>query len=208
MLKDAPIGSPIFHIWNVLYLTIFSSIMAFGVLFVYYITYQPPNPLADVQLMLGDSLRLYNIEQKNMIKEETLALNIMDQTSINIYFETPELLRFYITDKVTGEPVMTVFSVSSGGFGGSVRALVGTDGNKVLAMRVLDVTTETAGLGQRVAEFGFQRQFINKTLDELPIDRTEWDSKGIDMISGATFSSSAIVDNIDKAFNLYQMGEN
>ncbi len=208
MLKDAPIGSPIFHLYNVLYLTLFTGLMTFAMLFVYNITYQAPNPLADVEKMLGDDASLYTIIQKNITKDSLSSLDEDTRDLLMPYFDKDEMLRFYIIDKTTEAPVMTVFSVVSGGFGGPVRALVGTDGQKVLAVSVLDVATETAGLGQRVAEFGFQRQFLNKTLDELPMDRAEWSAKGIDMISGATFSSATIVHNIQKALALYQVGEN
>ena len=208
MLKDAPIGSPIFHIYNVLYLTLFTGLMTFAMLLVYNITYQAPNPLDDVEKMLGDDVSMYTITQKNISKDSLSSLDEGKREELLPYFDKNEMLRFYITDKTTGAPVMTVISVVSGGFGGPVRALVGTDGEKVLNLRVIDVVTETAGLGQRVAEFGFQRQFLNKTLDELPMDRTEWGAKGMDMISGATFSSATIVNNIQKALALYQVGEN
>ena len=208
MLKDAPIGSPIFHIYNVLYLTLFTGLMTFLMLFVYNATYQAPNPLADVEGMLGDNVSIYTITQKNITKNDLSSLEEDKREELLPYFDKNEMLRFYITDKTTGAPVMTVFSVVSGGFGGPVRALIGTDGEKVLNLRVLNVATETAGLGQRITEYGFQRQFLNKTLDELPMDRSEWSAKGIDMISGATFSSATIVHNIQKSLALYQVGEN
>lgn len=208
MLKDAPIGSPAFHIYNVLYLTIFTGIMTFGMLFVYYIAYVPPNPKADVEAMLGASASAYEITQNNLTLDALSSVEESERDLIESYFErASEIQRFYVTDKATGEPVMTVFSVASGGFGGPVRSMVGTDGTKVLSLKVLNVSAETAGLGQRVAEAKFQRQFLNKTIEDLPNDRSEW-GKGLDMISGATFSSTTLVNNIKKAFDLYAVGEN
>ncbi|MGL5956091.1 MAG: FMN-binding protein, partial [Brevinema sp.] len=168
-------------------------------------TYEPPNPLKDVQTMLGRNAEKYNIVQKNLTTSDLNHLDNNDQAQLGKYFTGAEILRFYVTDKETEEPVMTVVSISSGGFGGPVRTLVGTDGETVKAISVIDVSTETAGLGQRVSERGFQNQFIGRTRETLPMDRSEWEGQNIDMISGATFSSSSVVNNIVKAFDLYKV---
>ncbi|MGL4677211.1 MAG: FMN-binding protein [Brevinema sp.] len=202
MLKDVPIGSPLFHLYNVLYLTFFTGVMAFGMLSVFYLTYEPPDPLKAVEKMLGETEQ-YNIIQKNIELSDLDSLHEDDQKKLKKYFNGTEIERFYVTDVVTEEPVMTVVLVASGGFGGSVKSLVGTDGEMVKAISVIDVSTETPGLGQRVSERKFQNQFIGRTRETIPIDRTEWEPKDIDMISGASFSSGSIVNNIVKAFDLY-----
>lgn len=162
--------------------------MTFSLLFVYYFTYQEPNPLLDVQEMLGKKAQEYSIIQKEVDSDgET-----------NIYWA--------VIDENQQE-VMRVFKVSSGGFGGPIVALVGTDGQQVLGIKVLDASAETAGLGQRVTEQGFQRQFLGLMINQLPIDRTDWASKNLDMISGATFSSSALVKDINEAFVMYDLSK-
>lgn len=207
MLKDAPIGSPLFYLYNVLYLTFFTGIMTFGMLFVFYITYEAPNPLKDVEKMLGENANEYNVIQDNIHKDVLVNLDENDRELLEKYFVSSEILRFYVTDKETDEKIMTVVSVSSGGFGGPVKALVGINNEgEVKGLYVLDSSTETAGLGQKISESAFQRQFIGKKKEELPIDRTEWAPKQLDMISGATFSSSSVVSNILKAFDLYKIG--
>lgn len=204
--NEVVMGSPAFHLRNVLSLTIITGVMTFFLLSVYHFTYVPPNPLADVEKMLGTDVEKYTIVQDNLLKDELLVLSAEDQTRLQSYFDTPEIGRFYVSDKVTGEAVMTIVATSSGGFGGAVHALVGTDGKEVLALMVTSADTETAGLGQRIAEKSFLRQFINRTPDQLPKDRMDWTPKDIDMISGATFSSTAIVNIIYKGFDLYNVG--
>lgn len=186
--KNIVIGSPKFHLQNVLSLTLITGLMTFSLLFVYYFTYQEPNPLLDVQEMLGKKAQEYNIIQKEVDSDgET-----------NIYWA--------VVDENQQE-VMRVFKVSSGGFGGPIVALVGTDGQQVLGIKVLDASAETAGLGQRVTEQGFQRQFLGLMINQLPTDRTDWVSKNLDMISGATFSSSALVKDINEAFVMYDLSK-
>lgn len=186
--KNIVIGSPKFHLQNVLSLTLITGLMTFSLLFVYYFTYQEPNPLLDVQEMLGKKAQEYSIIQKEVDSDgET-----------NIYWA--------VVDENQQE-VMRVFKVSSGGFGGPIVALVGTDGQQVLGIKVLDASAETAGLGQRVTEQGFQRQFLGLMINQLPTDRTDWVSKNLDMISGATFSSSALVKDINEAFVMYDLSK-
>lgn len=189
--KNIVIGSPKFHLQNVLSLTLITGLMTFSLLFVYYFTYQEPNPLLDVQEMLGKNAQQYIVEQQDMY---------LDPEKHHEYI-------FWSVKEADGQEVMRVFKVSSGGFGGPVVALVGTDGQQVLGIKVLDASSETAGLGQKVTEQGFQRQFLGLKIDQLPIDRTDWASKNLDMISGATFSSSALVKDINEAFVMYDLSK-
>lgn len=186
--KNIVIGSPKFHLQNVLSLTLITGLMTFSLLFVYYLTYREPNPLLDVQEMLGKKAQEYSILQKEVdLDGET-----------NIYWSVVD---------ANQQEIMRVFKVSSGGFGGPITALVGTDGQRVLGIKVLDASSETAGLGQRVTEQGFQRQFLGLMVTQLPIDRTDWASKNLDMVSGATFSSSALVNDINEAFVMYDLSK-
>ncbi len=206
MIKDAPIGSPMFHLYNVLYLTFFTGLMTFGMLFVYYLTYEEANPTKDIEVMLGKNAVNYTIVQDNLTLES--ITNPDDLALVTAHFSgSSEVLRFFVRDIQTDEHVMTVFSVVTGGYGGPVKAFVGIDGDTIKALSVTEASSETAGLGQRITEMGFQQQFLNKTRDLLPMDKSSW-GEHIDMISGATVSSASVVDNIVKAFDLHKVGGN
>jgi electron transport complex protein RnfG len=90
--------------------------------------------------------------------------------------------------KVTGE-----------GYGGYIRMMVGLDTNGVIkGVRILE-HQETPGLGSKINEIApgendpyFLRQFIGKNA------RTVSSDKGIDAITGATISSRAVTDAINK----------
>ncbi|MGL4394682.1 MAG: FMN-binding protein [Brevinema sp.] len=201
--QNIKIGSTKFHLTNVLCLTLIAGFFTFSLLFVYYLTYVPENPLKDVEALLGETQSQYIIEQQNTHITDLDVLPIRKRSDLVTYFKTSEIPTFLIKDKDSSELLMKAYLLSSGGFGGAVKSLILTDGEKIIAHEVLDAATETAGLGQRVTETQFKAQFVNKTRDELPNDRTDWMPKSMDMISGATFSSTAVVNNLKKALNLY-----
>jgi len=200
--KNIIVGSPIFHIRNVSSLTLITGIMSFLLLLIYYLTYVTPDPMKDIKELLKGKEDLYVITQNNIKKNDLTSEQLKEYKRI---FKKDEIKRFIIKDKNTDALVMKVFSVASGGFGGLVHTLVGTDGEKVLALKVNDAKGETPGLGQRVTERKFQRQFVGKLKEQMPKDRMDWPNNGLDIISGATFSSMAVVNNINQIFKLYYL---
>jgi len=81
---------------------------------------------------------------------------------------------------------------SAKGFDGPVAVEVTVDNNTITAIKIGDDQfNETAGLGAKALEEDFQKQFIGKT---LPIALDD-----IDAITGATITSTAVVDAINAA---------
>lgn len=190
--SDSKVGSPSFHLKNILSLTLITTITTFALLYIYYATYVPPNPMQDVQNMLGKAAANYQIESKSFPAGSPV--------------ENPLSQNYWIVRDGETE-LMRVFKVNAGGFGGAVVTIVGVDGENVRAISVLDASGETAGLGQRITEQKFQRQFIGRARIEIPANRTEWGPNKLDMVSSATFSSSAVARNITQAFNLYRISQ-
>ncbi|MGL4388342.1 MAG: hypothetical protein ACRCTJ_02995, partial [Brevinema sp.] len=158
------IGSAQFHITNVFFLTLITGFFTFLLLFVYYLTYVPENPLKDVEALLGTNNSQYIITQKNIKISDLNSLPIRQRSQMVTYFKTSEIPQFLIQDKNSSKIVMKAYLISSGGFGGAIQSLVLTDGQKIIAHEILNASTETAGLGQRVAETQFKNQFIGKTV--------------------------------------------
>ncbi|MCM8769175.1 MAG: FMN-binding protein [Candidatus Omnitrophica bacterium] len=87
------------------------------------------------------------------------------------------------------------------GYGGEIFLLVGVDTEgKIRKVKVLQ-HNETPGLGARVAQGSFLKQFDQLTLEQLYL-KTERPEGKIDAISGATISSRAIAEGVRKALNL------
>jgi len=101
------------------------------------------------------------------------------------------ITRFYLTKRgatFTG----AVFLVSAAGYGGTIDIMLGvTPNGTITGVRVLS-HSETPGLGAKITEDAFCRQFIFKNLNNM-----NWalkkDGGEIDQITGATISPRATV---------------
>ena len=88
-----------------------------------------------------------------------------------------------------------VFMITCNGYGGknTMNLICGMDGEgKIVDSKVLS-HKETAGLGSKVTEDGFRTQFVGK---DAALD-------GVELISGATFSSNYYLEGLQAAFEVY-----
>lgn len=102
-----------------------------------------------------------------------------------------------------GERVAVAIKLASKGYGGPIKVAVGIDiEGKVAGILVLDVSSETAGVGSKVAEAegaSFREQFKGKTAaDALGV------GKDVDAISGATISSRGVTGGVKNALAVYE----
>jgi len=91
---------------------------------------------------------------------------------------------------------------SNKGFGGTIRMLVGiTPKGEITGINILS-HSETPGLGAKIAEPEFQKQFLKKTLKNFnwKVDKDGGDVKSI---TGATISSRAITEAVRQALEFY-----
>lgn len=90
-----------------------------------------------------------------------------------------------------GEEKSYCVNLNSSGFGGDINMLVSADSEgRVIGVRVIS-HSETPGLGSRAAEDDFLSRFVGKV-----------HGKNVDSIVGATISSTAIKNGVDKAHNI------
>jgi electron transport complex protein RnfG len=107
----------------------------------------------------------------------------------------------------SGKEVGFAFLVQGTGFQGEIKIMVGAsqDLNKIQNIYVLE-SVETPGLGGKITEKDFQQQFKGLTIKEeiklLKGPRPKYveavSRTGVDAITGATISSKAVVDNINR----------
>lgn len=88
------------------------------------------------------------------------------------------------------------------GYSGNVGVIVGFDVNedKLIGIGVT-TQTETPGVGTRIMQPGFLKQFRGHSLDGLDLSSRGGD---IDSVSGATYSSTGAVDAVRKALETYR----
>lgn len=110
-----------------------------------------------------------------------------------------------LNEKVTvaksgGEEIGYCVKVESAGYGGNIVMMVaiGKESGEVKGIEILS-HSETAGLGAKVENEEFKKQFQNKS-PELEVVKKETDSPyEVTAITGATVSSRAVVKGIEQA---------
>lgn len=86
-----------------------------------------------------------------------------------------------------------LMTVTEKGYGGDIKVMVGVDTTgKITAVKVISAADETPGLGQKVTKKDFYSKYTGKTVD----------SPKIDTITGASISSGAVNDAVQKAADI------
>ena len=102
-----------------------------------------------------------------------------------------------------GEIIGHALTVQATGYGGVIDLLVGIEPDRSLrGIRVVS-QQETPGLGAKIVEPSFVDQFVGLSADRIAL---RMDGGAIDAITGATISSSAVVEAIRAAL-IAQFGE-
>jgi len=100
-----------------------------------------------------------------------------------------------------GKLIAVAIEDFGGGYGDDIGVMVGFDmENDVLTGIGITTMKETPGLGTRVAEWNFRKQFVSQV---LPVD-TKSNGGEIDTISGATISSVGTVVAVKNASKVYK----
>jgi electron transport complex protein RnfG len=90
------------------------------------------------------------------------------------------------------------------GYGGRISLLTAFNaGDSITAIIVID-NKETPGLGTRIVEKTFLEQFMNISFDSIPGNKfsVKKDGGSIDALTGATISSRALCDALNRAKNI------
>ncbi len=94
-----------------------------------------------------------------------------------------------------------IFTLEENGYGGAVSVMtgVGADG-KILAVEILDATSETVGLGQNAAKPSFTEQFAGKS---KPLTVGKPGEGDIVAVTGATITSKAVTRAVNLSLELF-----
>lgn len=96
-----------------------------------------------------------------------------------------------------GEPIGHAFMAKGHGYGGAIDILVGVKpDNKSLQGIKIIAQQETPGLGAKIVNSSFLDQFKGVGINEVNLSRN---GGKIDAITGATISSSAVVEGVKDA---------
>ncbi|MGI6123430.1 MAG: RnfABCDGE type electron transport complex subunit G [Acetivibrionales bacterium] len=111
--------------------------------------------------------------------------------------------KLYIAQK-DGKSIGYVVAVSSSGYGGKIKMLVGIDNDFNIKGVSLISHKETPGLGAKASEPNFTDQFLGKAPEKTfnVVKRVPNDENEIQAITAATVSSKAVTRGIDDAVAL------
>ena len=117
----------------------------------------------------------------------------------------------YIGRDAAGNVAGYVVSVTSAdGFDGSISLAVGWNAENTMNGISFTELTETPGMGMRADEEGFKGQFVNRIVYPFALTKnTDAKENEISAISGATITSSAVVNAVNAASDFcktYMMG--
>lgn len=159
--------------------------------------------LAIVAGLAGGALSFVNGMTDPIIQEQKIAS--VKENLVKIYSNGEEfkaldvslsdydaLVSVYEADK-GGSPVGYVYETSAQGYGGQVRALIALDKDGTYkGLQIIDCSTETPGKGDVIAGDAFINSVVGKNIGD-----------SIDVISGSTISSNAVVEGIEQATQHY-----
>ena len=145
-------------------------------------------PLALAVTNAVTSDRITELERKNT--ESTMAALIKADEYTEKTFDKGGFT--YYEAVKDGKTVAYIFKTAAKGYGGdvSVMTALSPDG-KISNLAILDVSSETPGLGQNASKKEFYGQFKDKT-DKVAIT-------DIDTVTGATITSKAVTAAVNEA---------
>ncbi|MCQ2455059.1 MAG: RnfABCDGE type electron transport complex subunit G [Clostridia bacterium] len=164
-------------------------------------------------VVVTGALAVTNMETKNPIKEQeekTQADSMKEVMNAETYEENTAMLEgeeftYYIAKN--GEEIGYIFVTAEKGYGGDdkVMTAVNLDGT-IKAVKVLDVSGETPGLGQNAGNpewYGAFSGLSAKTETKIVKNGADKDKNEVEAVTGATISSTAIKNAVNKAISYY-----
>jgi len=134
-------------------------------------------------------------------KEETLRRAVLEVLKEPARFEALDVEgeRVYVGFDGQGRRVGYAIVAAAPGFADTVRVIFGYDvtTRKLLGMKVLE-SKETPGLGDRIEKDPFVHEFAGAVTPLIGV-KGGGAGEGIDMITGATISSRAVISMINRA---------
>ncbi|WP_031553694.1 FMN-binding protein [Oribacterium sp. FC2011] len=116
-----------------------------------------------------------------------------------------ELLSVVAAKDASGAEIGYIVKAQAAGYGGNVVVVIGVDSDlKVTGISFPETLPETAGLGQRALEPAFYEQFTGKGTNLSVKKGGGAGESEIDAISGATMTSTAVVNSTNAATEFVQ----
>lgn len=155
--------------------------------------------LAGTNKLTKDKIAELNVKAKNDAMQRIIAAD--DYKTATTELDGAEY-EYNIASNASGI-LGFIFTTEANGYGGAVSVMTGIDGSgKIIAVEVLDVSSETVGLGQNASKDDFKSQFAGKS-GTLEVSKNATGDQ-IQALTGATITSTAVTKAVNTALALYE----
>ncbi len=162
-----------------------------------------PLALSLTNYITADRIVQLELESQNAAMLELIDADKFEELTFG---EVEENKITYNSALKDGKIIGYIFKTSAKGYSGgnvSVMTAINPDGT-VKAVKILDVSNETPGLGQNAAKESFYSQFSGKMKDIKAVKNSaNADNNEIKTITGATITSKAVTTAVNQALENY-----
>ncbi|MGI6083865.1 MAG: RnfABCDGE type electron transport complex subunit G [Acetivibrionales bacterium] len=160
-------------------------------------------PIIDENARIAEQENLKNVYIDADSFQDPQTADLLKSEGIDI---SNTIEKLYIAQK-EGESIGYVVAVSSSGYGGKIKMLVGIDNDFNIKGVSLTSHQETPGLGAKASEPNFTDQFLGKAPEKTfnVVKRVPNDENEIQAITAATVTSKAVTRGIDDAVALIRI---
>ncbi len=139
------------------------------------------------------------IREQKLLEERLASQEVLPEaTTFKKEIRKGETIEIGLQD---GKKIGEVYLITTRGYSGEIKLKVGVDlEGKITGIKILE-SLETPGLGAKIKEKKFLEQFKGKDRDKLYLKKKKISGE-IDSITGATISSSAVVNAIREKLSL------
>ena len=153
--------------------------------------------LSGTNLLTKDRIKQLEEKEQNASMSEVLKADEYEQKDDTTYIA-----------KSNGDTVGYIFVIAEKGYGGEVKVMAGikADG-EISAVKVLDATSETPGLGQNTGKEDFYNQYAglsSKSEIEVKKNGASKEENSVNAVTGATISSKAVTKAVNTAGKLFE----
>lgn len=144
--------------------------------------------------------KIEEISKQN--REKAMSRVLKAETYEEKTFKTKSQEYTYYVASDSDEIKGYIFITSTNGYGGKVEVMTAILPDKtVKAVEVLDVSSETPGLGQNAAKEEFYGQYAGKS-GNLSVVKSNPEDGEIEAVTGATITSTAVTKAVNSAIAL------
>lgn len=156
--------------------------------------------LSSTNMITKDKISAINKQNREKAMSRVLSAETYTESTISIDGEE----KTYYVASDNGVTLGYIFITGANGYGGEVSVMTAVLPDKTIkAVEILDVSSETPGLGQNAAKEDFYGQFKDMSGDLTVVKTgTDVDAGEVNAVTGATITSKAVTKAVNEALDI------